>query len=226
MIKLSKLLKRVFTKMNKQFFAILFIVIALLVGVFVLTKDEASSPTGGGQTSNHAQGAGNKGVTLIEYGDLQCSACKSYYPIIKQVEKEYGDDIRFIFRHFPLVQIHNNAFVAARAAEAAGLQGKFFGMHDLLYENQERWEQLPDPTQTFEQYAQQLELDIERFRTDMASEEVNSTINADLAEARAAGATATPTFMLNGKKVEENPRDVEGFKALIDEAIASAKKPQ
>lgn len=212
--------------MNKQFFAILFIVIALLVGVFVLTKDEASSPTGGGQTSNHAQGAGNKGVTLIEYGDLQCSACKSYYPIIKQVEKEYGDDIRFIFRHFPLVQIHNNAFVAARAAEAAGLQGKFFGMHDLLYENQERWEQLPDPTQTFEQYAQQLELDIERFRTDMASEEVNSTINADLAEARAAGATATPTFMLNGKKVEENPRDVEGFKALIDEAIASAKKPQ
>jgi protein-disulfide isomerase len=209
--------------MNKQFFGVLLVVIAILAGVFILTKDKASSPANGGQASNHSQGAGNKDVTLIEYGDFQCPACKSYYPIIKQVKKEYGSDIRFVFRHFPLVQIHSNAFVASRAAESAGLQGKFWQMHDLLYENQESWSQLPDTTAVFEQYAGQLGLDLERFRQDMASESVNSTINTDLQKAKALGATSTPTFVLNGERLEENPRDVEGFKTLIDEAIAKSQ---
>lgn len=209
--------------MNKQFFAVLLIVVALLVGVFILTKDEASSPSDSGQTSNHVQGAGNKGITLIEYGDLQCPACKSYFPILKEVKKEYGDDIKFQFRHFPLVQIHNHAFGAARAAEAAGNQGKFFQMHDLMYENQESWSQLPDPTETFQQYAEQLNLDIDQFKADMASEEVNSTINADLQAARDIGATSTPTFVLNGEIVEENPKDLEGFKDLITKVMAEAE---
>jgi protein-disulfide isomerase len=207
--------------MNKQFLAILLIVIALLVGVFIATKDEASSPSGdsAGQVSNHSVGAGNKGVTLVEYGDLQCPACKSYYPIIKQVKAEYGDDITFTFRHFPLTQIHNHAYIASRAAEAAGLQGKFFEMHDLLYENQDAWSPLPDPQDTFVQYAEQLELDMEKFQADMFSESVSATINADLAEAQEAGYTATPTFALNGEKIENSPRDLEGFKELIDQAI-------
>ena len=209
--------------MNKQFFGVILIVIAILVGVFVLTKDKASSPTDTGQVSNHNMGAGNKGVTLIEYGDLQCPACKSYFPIVKQVNETYGDDIKFTFRHFPLIQIHTHAFLAARATEAAGMQGKFFEMHDLMYENQESWSQLSDPTQIFEQFAGQLELDIDKFRQDMLSEAVSSIINADLKEAKAAGATSTPTFVINGKRVEENPRDIEGFKALIDEAIKKAE---
>lgn len=211
--------------MNKQFFGILLIVVALLAGVFVLTKDEAASPSNGNQTSNHAQGAGDKGVTLIEYGDLQCPACKSYFPIIKQVKKTYGDDIKFVFRHFPLVQIHSHAFVAARAAEAAGLQGKFFQMHDLLYENQDSWSQLSDPTQAFEQYARQLKLDVDQFKQDTQSEQVSATINADLAEAKATGATSTPTFVINGERIEQNPQDIKGFKSLIDQAIEEPQNP-
>jgi protein-disulfide isomerase len=213
--------------MNKQFFVILTAVVILLIGVFVLTKDEASSPSGTtGQVSNHSQGAGNKGVTLIEYGDLQCPACKSYYPLLKEVKKEYGDDITFTFRHFPLIQIHNHAYLAARAAEAAGLQGKFFEMHDLLYESQDSWSALPDPTETFESYATQLNLDLEKFKIDMFSEQVSATINADLEEAKSVGAESTPTFVINGEKLEENPRDLESFKKLIDEKIKEQSNKQ
>lgn len=212
--------------MNKQFLGILFVIVALLVGVFVLTKDKSSDPADAGQVSNHVTGKGTKGVTLIEYGDFQCPACKSYYPIVKEVRKAYGDDVKFVFRHLPLIQIHNNAFIASRAAEAAGLQGKFFEMHDLMYENQESWSQLPDPTQTFEQFAAQLELNQQQFKQDMSSETVSATINADIQEARAAGAASTPTFVINGERIEENPQDVKGFKALIDEAIAKSKNSQ
>jgi protein-disulfide isomerase len=212
--------------MNKQFLGILFVIVALLIGVFVLTKDKSPSPAEGGQVSNHVTGKGIKGVTLIEYGDFQCPACKSYYPIVKEVRKAYGDDVKFVFRHFPLIQIHNNAFIASRAAEAAGLQDKFFEMHDLMYENQESWSQLPDPTKAFEQFAAQLELNQQQFKQDMSSETVSATINADIQEAKAAGAASTPTFVINGERIEENPQDVKGFKALIDEAIAKSKNSQ
>ncbi len=209
--------------MNKQFFGILLVIVAVLVGVFVLTKDRSSSPSQSGQVSNHSTGKGTKGVTFVEYGDFQCPACKSYYPLVKEVRKFYGNDVKFVFRHYPLVQIHPHAFLAARAVEAAGLQGKFFEMHDLMYENQDSWSQLPDPTPTFEQFASQLGLDSERFKQDMSSEQVSATINADIQDAKSIGALATPTFVINGKKVEENPRDLKGFKQLINEAIKQAK---
>jgi protein-disulfide isomerase len=197
--------------MNKQFAAILVIVVGLLIGMFIFTKDKSPDSGNGaaGQVSNHSVGAGTAGVTLIEYGDFQCPACKQYFPIVQEVKKAYGDKITFTFRHLPLVQIHPNAFIAARAAEAAGKQGKFFEMHDLLYLNQENWSSLPNPTEIFEQYAQQLELDVEKFKADVASEAVNATINADLKEAQSFGATSTPTFVLNGKKIDQNPSSVE-----------------
>lgn len=207
--------------MNKQFAAVLVIVIGLLVGVFILTKDKSPDSGGNstGQISNHSVGAGTAGVTLTEYGDFQCPACKQYFPIVQEIKKAYGDKITFTFRHLPLIQIHPNAFIAARAAEAAGKQNKFFEMHDLLYLNQENWASLPGPAGAFEQYAQQLGLNVEQFKTDMASEEVNATINADLKEAQSIGATSTPTFVLNGKKIEQNPGSIAEFKKLIDEAI-------
>jgi protein-disulfide isomerase len=207
---------------SKQFIIVIVVVILGLFGVFSLTKkssDEQSNPAASAQTSEHKIGAGKKGVTLIEYGDLQCSACKAYYPLIKEVEKAYGDDITFQFMHFPLNQIHQHAYVAARAAEAAGLQGKFFEMHDLMYENQESWAQAQDASTIFEGFARQLGLDIEKYKTDLASDQVAAVINADLKAGQAIGANSTPTFVLNGNKIQ-SPRDIDGFKQLIDAEIA------
>lgn len=211
--------------MNKQFFLIVGVVVAALVGLFVVTGNKNDQQSGQqpdqSQASNHTQGAGNKKVTLVEYGDFQCPACKSFYPLVKEIKKIYGDDITFQFSHFPLSQIHQNAFAAHRAAEAAGKQGKFFEMHDLLYENQDSWSSLPDPSQVFTGLAQQLSLNMDQFNSDVASEAVNSTINADVKLAQQAGATSTPTFTINGEKIQ-NPQSLEEFKKLIDDAIAKS----
>lgn len=212
--------------MSKQFIAIVIVVILGLFGVFSLTKkssDSNNSSASSAQPSEHKQGAGKKGVTLIEYGDLQCPACKAYYPVVKQVQQAYGDDITFQFSNYPLTQLHPHAFEAARAAEAAGKQGKFFEMHDLLYENQDTWSQAPNVQTYFETYAQQLGLNIDQFKADQVSQAVSDTINADIKQAQAVGATGTPTFVLDGKKID-NPSDLAGFKQLIDAEIAKKSK--
>jgi protein-disulfide isomerase len=210
--------------MNKQFAAIIAVVIIGMVGIFALTSNKTSAPSGGNNSStsgsNHVVGAGKKNVTLIEYGDLQCPACKSYYPLVKEIKNTYGDDIKFQFKHFPLVQIHRHAMIAARAAEAAGNQGKFWEMHDLMYENQDTWSPSQDPTSTFEGYASQLGLKLDQFKTDMTSEAVASAINADIKAGQALKANSTPTFVINGKKVEKNPQSLDEFKKLIDDAGA------
>jgi len=207
--------------MNKQFLIIVGVVVAILVGIFVATSDKepGNGEKTSGEPSNHVVGAGNKNVTLTEYGDFQCPACKSYYPLVKQIKEIYGDDITFQFRNFPLNQIHPNAFAGHRAAEAAGKQGKFFEMHDLLYENQDSWSSLPDPNSMFDGFAQQLGLNMDQYNSDFASEAVNDTINADIKLGQEVGATSTPSFVLNGEKIE-NPQNLEEFKKLIDEAIA------
>lgn len=211
--------------MTKEFFIIVAVIVLGLFGLFTLTKDKDESSNGASTTaepSNHTVGAGDKKVTLIEYGDFQCPACKSYFPIVNEIKSSYGDDITFQFRHYPLNQIHPNAFIGSRAAEAAGKQGKFFEMHDLLYEQQEVWSSGTNPTATLESYATQLGLDLEKFKADMTSAETAAVINADVKAGQAIGANSTPTFVINGRKIDENPRSVEDFKKLIDEEIAKA----
>ncbi len=215
--------------MNKQFLIIVGVIIAALIGVFAFTNKSDNGGSGGegnnSSASNHVEGAGKKGVTLTEFGDFQCPACKSYYPIVKEVKKFYGDDITFQFRHFPLNQIHPNAYAASRSAEAAGKQGKFFEMHDLLYENQDSWASSTNPTPIFEGFAKQLGLNVDQFKTDSASEAVGETINADIKIGQGLGVNSTPTFAINGKKIE-SPKSVDEFKALIDEAIKSSSQNQ
>lgn len=211
--------------MTKEFIVVLIVIAVGLFGIFTLTKSDngqESSGNGNATASNHTVGAGNKGVTLVEYGDFECPACKSYFPILQEVKSSYGDDITFQFRHYPLNQIHQNAFIASRAAESAGRQGKFFEMHDLLYENQEVWSQNSNPSSIFEGYATQLELNLDQFKSDMTSADVAGVINADVKEGQAIGANSTPTFTLNGRKIDQNPRSVDDFKKLIDEEIAKA----
>lgn len=211
--------------MNNRFTVILVALILGFLGIIYVSKDKkADAPSTNNQVvkaTEHKQGAGNKKVTLIEYGDFECPACAAYYPLVKEVKAKYKDDITFQFRHFPLVQIHRNAMSAHRAAEAAGNQGKFFEMHDMLYERQQSWKAETNPTPVFEGYATELGLNVEQFRREAASGVINDIINADIKEGQAADATATPTFVINGKKIE-NPRDPEGFFKLIDEAIKEA----
>jgi protein-disulfide isomerase len=216
--------------MNKRFTLILAALVVLFAGLLLFNKKEANAPKNGeakteARPTNHKVGKGTSGVTITEYGDFQCPACFQFYPVVKQVKQTYGDQITFQFRHFPLSQIHNYAMLSARAAEAAGMQDKFFEMHDLLYENQQVWSNSPDPNKVFEQYAKQLGLNVNQFRDDLQSEEVNDIVQADLAEARKHDYNSTPTFEINGKKIE-NPRDFESFQKAIDEAIKKAGNSQ
>ncbi|MBX6334970.1 thioredoxin domain-containing protein, partial [Candidatus Saccharibacteria bacterium] len=172
------------------------------------------------QPTNHITGENTTGVTLVEYGDFECPACGSFYPLIEQVKEKYKDKIAFQFRHLPLVQIHKNALAAARAAEAAANQGKFWEMYHLLFQNQRAWAQSSDAKPTFIEYAAQLQLDMQKFREDMDSSETNARVNADIAEFKKTKETmSTPTFFLDGKKITAGT--LEEFSKLIDEAIAA-----
>jgi protein-disulfide isomerase len=217
--------------MSKQFIGVIVAVILLFVGVFALTGNKSDS---GGSKSNsktltqHVEGKGTTGVTLVEYGDYQCPFCQQYYATVKQVQTEFNDQIKFQFRNFPLVSIHQNAFAGARAAEAASLQGKFWEMHDTLFENNDPqgasgWVASSTPTTFFNQFAQQLGLNVDQFKKDYASSKVNDLVNADMAEGNRLGITGTPTFFVDGKKVQVS-NDVASFEKVIKAEIAK-KQP-
>lgn len=202
------------------------IAVAVVGGVMLLKKDEpkvAANPT------NHIVGKGTTGVTLVEFGDFQCPGCASFYPILKQVKDLYKDEITFQFVHFPLSQIHQNAQAAHRAAESASNQGKFWEMHDLLYENQNSWNTSTNVLPIFESYATQLSLDVAKFKTDYASATTNSIIQADIVKGQGKKVTGTPTFFLNDKLIEDNNTiaSVKLLSEAIDKAIEekTGKKP-
>ncbi|MBI4426167.1 MAG: thioredoxin domain-containing protein [Candidatus Kerfeldbacteria bacterium] len=163
------------------------------------------------------RGTAGSGVVLIEFSDLQCPACKSYEPLVSQLTEDYGDRITFIYRHFPLRTTHPNAEAAARAAEAAGKQGKFWEMHDLLFDKQEEWSR-GNVNQLFESYAQSLSLNLEQYRRDIADQAVIDRIESHYQSGLAARVSGTPTFFLNGTKIS-NPRSYDDFKAKIEAAL-------
>jgi len=142
--------------------------------------------------------------------------------MLKQIESQYGSRISVIFRQFPLVEIHRHALDGARAAEAAGMQGKFFEMHDLLYENQNNWKDAFDVRPIFEDYAKQIGLDVERFKRDVTSEQVSTRITLDGIRGHSLNVTGTPTLFLNGREVPfESLKSVESISGLIDKALAN-----
>lgn len=214
--------------MDKRFAMILAAIVVVLGGVFWFTKDKSTTKTTGSTStaalSNHVIGANAKKVNLTEYGDFQCPACGAYHPVIKQVIEKYKNDIAFQFRNFPLTSLHQNARAASRAAEAADKQGKYWEMHDVLYEQQKSWETSNNASAVFEGYAAQLGLNVDTYKKDYASNEVNDVINADYNEGQKLNITGTPTFFLQGKKIEDTPRDLDGFSKLIDQAIKDANK--
>ena len=223
--------------MDKRFLAILAAIVVIFIGIFIFSQQSSNkSSTGNTQPSNHLIGDGAKNVTLVEYGDYQCSACEAYEPVLEQVKTAYGKDIYFQFRNLPLASVHPNAFAAARAAEAASLQNKFWEMHDALYNptNWQSWTVSSSAIDLFKAYARQLELDVGKFQSDFASEDVNSTIQADLGAFKKTGQKmSTPTFFLNGtyldnsKLTDQNNRPLFAkFQAILDAEIAKSQPKQ
>ncbi len=204
----------------------------LIVGFlgFVFVQGQQNNKDEGGsasvEVSNHTVGAGNKKVTIVEYGDFQCPSCGAYFPILQQVKAKYGDDITFQFRNFPLTQIHQNAMAGHRAAEAASKQNKFWEMHDMLYERQSSWSSATNASLIMENYATELGLNLDQFKADYQSATVNSTINADISAGEALKITGTPTFFVNGEKLDNPGPTLDNFTKIIDEAILKANPQQ
>lgn len=170
-------------------------------------------------------------VVLIEYGDFQCPGCGALYPVLKQVKADYKDQIAFVYRYLPLTSIHPNAKAAAVAAAAAAEQGKFWAMHNMLYEHQSEWSKASASQRSsyFERYAKQIGLNMEQYRTDVTSDTVLKRVARDLAAARKAGLRlTTPILVLNGKKLELNTIQTKGrydaqkLRAVLNKALKQA----
>lgn len=177
----------------------------ILGGVFFFSKSTGKDEQGQDtnfdkvqltQNTKHAKGDPNAPVTIVEFADLQCPACQAAQPIIKSTVEKYANNVHFVFRHYPLT-VHKNAELAAKAVEAAGEQGKFFEMVDTIYTNQREWEKDTNPREDFRKYAQELNLNLDQFNTDMEKDWEN--IKTDYALGNRAGVQSTPTFFINGE---------------------------
>jgi len=212
-----------------------FIVVILLVVVIAAIASQGAQP---GTTfvsttvpaidsSDHVKGDTSSKVSVIEYGDFECPACGEWEPIIEQIESDYGNRVEFVFRNFPLYQIHPFAMIGAQAAEAANLQGKYWEMHDLLYKNQAEWTANTSLTpanvitQFFDGYAQTLGLNVTQFNTDINSSAVQARVQRDLSSGNAAQVDHTPTFFVNLQQIQ-NPTGLTQFEQILDQALASS----
>jgi protein-disulfide isomerase len=169
----------------------------------------------------HTKGPPNAPANIEEFGDFQCPPCGLFHPILEEMEAEFGDKLRVTFREFPLVPTHQHALAAASSAEAAGLQGKFWEMHKLIYEHQKDWKDEFDVRSIFEGYAKQIGLDIERYKRDAGSDLVAQRIFQDGKRGHSLGVKGTPTVFLNGREVPFESLPAEKLRVLIKKGIDS-----
>jgi len=186
------------------------------------TAAAAATPAAAGQTT-HVRGDANAKISLVEYGDYQCPTCGQYHPILQELLSRYPGKIKLEFHHFPLVQMHSNAMTAALAAEAAGEQGKFWEMHDLLFEYQRLWGDLrnpnPNPEAVFLQFALQIGLDSNKFMQSIRSPETRDRVLADVRQGNPI-VHGTPTFVLDGKVLSDLP-NLEWFVDYVERRLAT-----
>ena len=193
--------------MSKAFWAIVAILLIGLVAFLAVNKRSKQTPSVSGepsslQASDHVLGSRDAKVVLIEYGDYQCPSCKVWQTSVEELKTKTGQDVALVFRNFPITTAHKNALAASRAAEAAALQNKFWEMGSLLYRNQDAWSGVDSPETTFEQYATQLSLNMDQFKSDYKSSKVLDKINLDRDMATKQDVKGTPTFFLNGKLLD------------------------
>ena len=176
-----------------------------------------------GPESPHIRGNPDAPVTLEEYADFQCPPCGMFAAFLGQLEKEYESRLRVVFRNFPLA-MHQHAREAALAAEAAGLQGHFWEMHDVLYREQDTWSKSPNARELFESYAGTIGLDLDKFKNDMDSEQTKARVDADRQRGESLGIQTTPTLFINNQPLETKDKNPEGIRAEINAALV--KKSQ
>jgi protein-disulfide isomerase len=200
---------------------ILIVTVLVVIGAIVwgLNTQSSGSRNVNVEVTDEDTYLGNKDakVTLVEYSDFQCPACKAYEDIVKQLRDSYSpEDLKFVYRHFPLRSIHPNADIAAQAAEAAGEEGKFWEMKSLLFEKQSEWEKEKDPKGLFGAYAKSLGIDVGKFDEDLkADDDSKERVEKDYQSGVALDIASTPTFILNGVIIK-NPQSLDEFKSLID----------
>ena len=166
----------------------------------------------------HIRGNPDAPVTLEEFGDFQCPPCGKFSEFVEELLKEYNPRLRLVFRNFPLSG-HEHAREAALAAEAAGLQGKFWEMHDTLYREQDTWSKAPNVRELFESYAGTIGLDVDHFKKDMDGDKARERVDSDRALADFLGVKATPTLFINNRPVEPKDKNPEGVRAAINAAL-------
>ncbi len=177
------------------------ITVVLFGGAIIYSKNANEKNNQGVTVVDHVKGNPDATVTLVEYSDFQCPACSAFQPVVAEIMAQYGENVRFEYKHFPL-PIHNFAQQAAVAAEAASQQGKFFEFHDKLFENQKEWSTSATPQTLFMKYAEELGLDVETFKMHQNSSVLKDVVREDMNEARELGLTGTPTFFLNGERMQ------------------------
>jgi protein-disulfide isomerase len=164
---------------------------------------------------DHCQGDAAAPITLVEYGDYECPHCGRAYPIVKRVQRELGTTVRFVFRNFPLAEMHPRATAAARMAEAAAQQGQFWPMHDLLYEHQDRLDELD-----LIAYAKRLRLGLGELQKSLDGADVRDRVQADFASGVRSGVNGTPTFFVNGERFDGDWSDAHTFARALRDFVA------
>lgn len=204
--------------MKDHIWKIIGIVAVVAIGASVVYSNSVANKANEGVVfETHVKGSKDAKVILTEYSDFQCPACAQFAVVVEQVLETYPTDVKLEYKHFPLISIHPLAVPAAKAAEAAGQQGKFFEMHDKLFENQQVWANSGSPGAYFNTYAEEIGLDVKRFKTHMKASLIEDKITDEFKEARGHGLTGTPSFFLNGERMEFET--YEDFMGQIEAAV-------
>lgn len=226
------------------------VLVAVIVGAFFLYRSSSNNSNNGNKTSSNstpaaqptlppnsapgaqppnAMGATTAAVIMEEFADYQCGSCAASFPVIKDVTRAYSGNpnFRFVFRNFPL-QMHDKAYDAAVAAEAAGMQNpaKFWLMQEQLFTNQQNWSINQNYREMFSDYAQKVGLDVDRWKTDMAGLAAKTRVDLDLARGRGFSVSSTPTVIINNKVIPYNQVTVAGLRRIIDMEMQAANSPQ
>lgn len=212
---------------------VIVVAVAVAAGIAVFLSRQSAAPAGTSPNKiatdalpggGHVRGKESAPITLVEFGDYQCPSCGFYYPIVEETLKRNADKVKLEFHHYPLIQMHPHALAAAMAVEAAGDQGKYWEMHDMIYIHQAEWSRLQNPESEFLTYAAQLNLDANKFMQSVKSTDVENRIAEDIRRGTKVNVNGTPTFFINGQQVDPLPKGVDEFSALIDAAIQSSSQ--
>jgi protein-disulfide isomerase len=182
-----------------------------------IPEDKSISRKGDAE-SMHIRGNADASVTLEEFGDFECPPCGNISGFLDELVKEYDPHLRIVFRNLPL-EMHQHARDAALAAEAAGLQGRFWEMHDVLYREQATWSKEDNPRELFDSYAGMIGLNLDQFKKDMDGENARARVDSDQQRANSLGVQMTPTVFINDREMGPDAKTPEGIRAAIDAAL-------